>query len=119
MPSVLTPPILDEINDAVTVETSGSSLLAIQAAVKLLDWGTNTGLGTEEIEDAASAWLSQQGNDLDDCLHKPSLVDGARQQLLGDDARELLDTAGCAGTDIFWSNEPVEPVEAVMRAAGL
>ena len=53
--SVLTPPILDEINEAVTVETSGSSLLAIQAAVKLLDWGTNTGLGTEEIEDAASA----------------------------------------------------------------
>ena len=47
--------ILDEIYEAVTVETSGSSLLAIQAAVKLLDWGTNTGLGTEEIEDAASA----------------------------------------------------------------
>lgn len=52
------------------------------------------------------------------CISHPLWM-GPHQQLLGDDARELLDTAGCAGTDIFWSNEPVEPVEAVMRAAGL
>lgn len=40
---VLTLPILDEIDTSVTVGTSGSSLLAVQAAVKLLDWGVNTG----------------------------------------------------------------------------
>ena len=119
VPSVLTLPILDEINETVTVGTSGSSLLAIQAAVKLLDWGTNTGLGTEEIEDATSTWLSQQGDDLNDCLHKLSLVDEAYQLLLGGNARELLDTAGCAGTEITWGSEAVEPVEAIMGAAGL
>ena len=52
--SVLTLPILDEIDTSVTVGTSGSSLLAVQAAVKLLDWGENTGLGADEISDAAS-----------------------------------------------------------------
>ena len=57
-PSVLTLPILDEIDQTVTIGTSGSSLSAVQAAVKLLDWGVNTGLGTDEISDAASTWLA-------------------------------------------------------------
>ena len=119
VPPVLTLPILDEIDTSVTVGTSGSSLLAVQAAVDLLDWGVNTGLGTDEIKDAATMWLSQQGNDLDDCLHKLSLVDDAYQKLLTNEARELLDSAGCADTEIAWSSEPVAPVEAIMQAAGL
>ena len=119
VPPVLTLPILDEINENVTVGTSGSSLLATQMAVKLLDWGMNTGLGTDEIEDAATMWLSQQGNDLDDCLHKLSLVDDAYRKLLTNEARELLDSAGCEDVVITWGSEPVEPVEAIMQAAGL
>lgn len=70
-------PVKSEIDETVTVGTSGSPLLATQAVVKLLDWGMNTGLGTDEIEDAAATWLSQQGDNLDDCLHKLSLVDDA------------------------------------------
>ena len=50
-PQALTLPILDEIDADVTVGTAGSSLLAVQAAVKLLDWGVNTGLDTDEIGD--------------------------------------------------------------------
>ena len=119
VPPVLTLPILDEINENVTVGTSGSSLLATQMAVKLLDWGMNTGLGTVEIKDAATMWLSQQSNDLDDCLHKLSLVDDAYQKLLTNEARELLDSAGCETVEITWGSEPVEPVEAIMQAAGL
>ena len=49
MTPVLTLPILDKINETVTVGASGSSLLATQAAVRLLAWGINTGLGTDEI----------------------------------------------------------------------
>ena len=119
VPPVLTLPILDEINETVTVGTSGSSLLAMQAATKLLDWGVNTGLGADEIEEAASTWLSQQGEQLSECLQKLSLVDEACQLLLGDDARELLDAAGCTDTEITWGSQPAEPVEAIMRAAGL
>ena len=119
VPPVLTLPILDEIDTSVTVGTSGSSLAAIQAAVNLLDWGVNTGLGTDEIGDAASTWLAAKNNDLTDCLKKLELVDDAYRKLLTDEARELLDSAGCEEVEITWGSEPVEPVEAIMQAAGL
>ena len=119
VPPVLTLPILDEINEAVTVGTSGSSLLVVQEAAKLLDWGENTGLGTDEISDAASTWLAAKNNDLTDCLKKLELVDEAYRKLLTDEARELLDSAGCEDVEITWGSDPVEPVEAIMQAAGL
>ena len=119
VPPVLTLPILDEINSSVTVGTAGSSLLAVQAAVKLLDWGVNTGLDTEEISDTVSTWLAAKNDNLTECLQKLELVDNAYQKLLTDEARELMDSAGCAEVEITWGNEPVEPVEAIMQAAGL
>ena len=118
-PQALTLPILDEIDADVTVGTAGSSLLAVQAAVKLLDWGVNTGLDTDEIGAAASAWLSAKNEDRTECLQKLELVDDAYQKLLTDEARELLDDAGCADVEITWGSDPVEPVEAILRAAGL
>ena len=118
--AALTLPILDEINSKVQIGTSGSSLIAVQAAVKLLEWGEHTGLDPEEIREAASAWLSEQtDSDREEALLKLEMVDDAYQRLLKEDARELLDTAGCADTEIFWGSEPVEPVEAIMQAAGL
>lgn len=119
VPPVLTLPILDEIDTSVTVGTSGSSLLAVQAAVKLLDWGENTGLDTDEISDAASTWLAAKNNDLTNCLKKLELVDEAYQKLLTGEARDLLDSAGCEAIELTWSSDPVEPVEAIMQAAGL
>ena len=118
-PQALTLPILDEIDADVAVGTAGSSLLAVQAAVKLLDWGVNTGLETDEISGAASAWLTAKNDDRTECLQKLELVDEAYQKLLTDEARELLDDAGCAEVEITWGSEPVEPVEAIMRSAGL
>ena len=78
------------------------------------------GLDPEEIREAASAWISEQtDSDREEALLKLEMVDDAYQRLLKEDARELLDTAGCADTEIFWGSEPVEPVEAIMQAAGL
>ena len=119
VPPVLTLPILDEIDRNVTVGTSGSSLLAVQAAVKLLDWGVNTGLGADEISDAASTWLASKNDNLTECLKKLELVDDAYQKLLTDEARELLDSVGCEDVEITWGSDPVEPVEAIMQTAGL
>jgi len=119
VPPVLTLPILDEIDTSVTTGTSGSSLSAVPAAVKLLGWGVNTGLGTDEISDAASTWLAAKNNDLADCLKKLELVDDAYQKLLTGEARELLDNAGCEKVEITWSSDPVEAVEAIMQTAGL
>ena len=119
VPPVLTLPILDEIDRNVTIGTAGSSLLAVQEAVKLLDWGVNTGLGADEISGAASTWLAAKNNDLTDCLKKLELVDEAYRKLLTDEARELLDSAGCEDVEITWGSDPVEPVDAIMQAAGL
>ena len=119
VPPVLTLPILDEIDQTVTIGTSGSSLLAVQAAVKLLDWGVNTGLGADEISDAASTWLAAKSNDLADCLKKLELVDDAYQKLLTNEARGLLDSAGCEKVEFTWGSDPVEAIEAIMQAAGL
>ena len=56
-------PILDEINQTVSIGTTGSYMTAVQAAAKLLDWGTNTGLDPAEIREAAVNWLMDKGND--------------------------------------------------------
>lgn len=119
VPPVLTLPILDEIDRNVTVGTSGSSLLAVQAAVNLLDWDVNTGLGADEISDATSTWLASKNDNLTECLKKLELVDDAYKKLLTDEARELLDSAGCENVEITWGSDPVEPVEAIMQTAGL
>ena len=119
VPPVLTLPILEEIDRNVTIGTAGSSLLAVQEAAKLLDWGVNTGLGADEISDAASTWLASKTNDLTDCLKKLEQVDIAYRKLLTDEARELLDSAGCEDVKITWGSDLVAPVEAIMQAAGL
>ena len=116
---VLTLPILDEIDQEVTPGVSGSSLRAVQAAVKLLEWGVNTGLDPAEIGEAASTWLAAKGDDQSLCADKLALVDSAYQDLLTDRARDLLDVAGCGDTEIFWGSQPVESIEAIMQAAGL
>lgn len=119
VPPVLTLPVFDEIDKSVTLGTSGSSLLAVQAAVKLLDWGINTGLDKDEIRDADSTWLAAKNAELTEYLQKLELVDNAYQKLLTDDARELMESAGCAEAESAWGSEPIEPVEVIMQAAGL
>jgi len=86
-------PILDEINQNVSVGTAGSYMTAVQAAVKLLDWGTNTGLDPAEIREATVNWLMDQGNDEQVAFSdKLALVDDAYQKLLDDGAEDLLST---------------------------
>lgn len=119
VPPVLTLPILDEIDATVTVGVSGSSLSAVRAAAKLLDWAAATGLGAEEVGDAASTWLASRNDDLTEYLQKLEMVDDACQGLLTGEARAMLDSAGCADTEITWGSQMPEPVEAIMQAAGL
>ena len=118
VPPVLTLPILDEIDEGVMVGASGSSLSAVQAAAKLLSWGVDTGLDADEIRDAATTWLAGKNDGLTEFLQKLELVDDAYQKLLTDEARALLDSAGCESTEITWGQEPVDAVEAIMQAAG-
>jgi len=46
-------------------------------------------------------------------------VDEAYQKLLTSEAETLLSSAGIEDTERFWTDSPVEPIEAIMQAAGL
>lgn len=113
-------PILDELDQLVTVGTAGSSMTAVQGAVKLLDWGVGTGLGTDEIQTAAEQWLAAKSDDDRAAfVEKLTNVDSMYQRLLEEGAESLLESAGCAETAYPWSDGPVDSIEAIMAAAGL
>ena len=115
---VLTLPILEEIDAIPAGTTEASQRTAMQAAVRLIGWAQNTELGADEISDTTSTWLAAKNFELIECLQKLALVDSAYQKLLTADARELLDAADCANIQITWGSEPLEPIEAIMQAAG-
>ena len=95
-------------------------MTAVQAAVKLLDWGTNTGLDPAEIREATVNWLMDKGNDEQVAFSdKLTLVDDAYQKLLGDGAEDLLSSVGLEDIEHNWGNQPVESIEAIMDAVGL
>lgn len=120
VPQVVELPVLDRIDKEVEPGAAGASLRAVQAAVRLMEWAENTGLAPDEIQDSAVAWLAQKDEEArTEAIQMLTCVDGACQSLRGEDARELLDSAGCEDTEIFWTSEPLECVEAIMRAAGL
>ena len=115
-------PILDEINQNKSVGTTGAYMTAVQSAVKLLDWGTTTGLDPQEIKDATVALLADKGNDEQVAFsEKLTAVDEAYQKLIGEkaDAMELLESAGCADAAYPWSDAPVESIEASLVTVGL
>lgn len=56
---------------------------------------------------------------LTESLQRLALVDHAYQTLLTGDARALLIGADCAQVRITWGSEPLEPIESIMRMAGL
>ena len=59
---ILKLPILDDIDQNITVGTTGSFMAEVQSTVKLLDWGINTGLDPEEVRAATVAWMTDRGH---------------------------------------------------------
>ena len=116
-------PVLDEIDQLVTVGTAGSYLKAVQAAVKLMDWGVGTGLGADEIKDAASAWMAGKSEtEQEEFVQKMEMVDDAYIKLLGtneDEVKDLLESAGCSDASYPWSDGPIDSIEAVMAGVGV
>ena len=113
-------PILDEINQNVQIGTTGAYMTAVQEAVRLLDWGVGTGLDPEEIRAATVDWLMDKGNDEQvQFAEKLRQVDDVYHKLLGNDAEDLLESAGCKDAAYPWSTAPVESIEAIMDAVGL
>ena len=88
--------LLDEIDQDVTTGITGSYMAAVPIAVKLLNWGVGTEMTAEEIRSTVIDYMMPKGNDESVTLcNKLATVDEIYQKLLGNDAQDLLASAGC------------------------
>lgn len=112
--------MLEEINTDIEPGTTGCGMASIKVAAHLLNWGVGTGMGTDEIKDETVSWLSDKGNSEQvDFSYKLASVYDAYHKLLGSDAKELLEEAGCDDAAYPWSDSPVEPIEAIVEVVQL
>ena len=112
--------VLDEIDINIYPGTAGNGLASIQAASHLLNWGVATGMSADEIKKETINWLSEKGNSEQvEFSNKLASVYDAYQRLLGPDAEELLEQAGCEDAAYPWSDAPVETIEAIIEVVQL
>lgn len=109
--------VLDRIREEARVGVAGSSLTAAQLAAALLDWGMETPLTEEEIQDTAQSWYAGlESPDQEEFQMQLSGVDGAVKQLLEANGADLLDSAGCTESAYPWNDAARTAAEAVTAA---
>lgn len=112
--------VLDEIDSDIQPGTAGNGLISVKVAAHLLDWGVGTSMTTDEIKKETVSWLSDKGNSEQvEFSNKLASVYDAYQKLLGSDAKELLEQAGCDDAAYPWSDDPVETIEAIVEVVQL
>lgn len=112
--------VLDEINTDIQPGTTGNEMKSIKVAAHLLNWGVETGMTTDEIKKETISWLSDKGNSEQvEFSNKLASVYDAYQKLLGPDAKELLEQAGCDDAAYSWSDAPVETIETIVEVVQL
>ena len=112
--------VLDEINTDIYPGTAGNGLNSVKVAAHLLDWGAATSMNTDEIKKETVAWLSDKGNSEQvEFSNKLVSVYDAYQKLLGPDAKDLLEQAGCDDAAYPWSDAPVPAIEVIVEVVQL
>lgn len=75
---------------------------------------------TDEIKKETINWLSDKGNsDQVEFSNKLASVYESYNKLLGSDAKQLLESAGCTDAAYPWSDSPVETIEAIAEVVQL
>ena len=115
--------LLGELRQNVTIATAGSSLRAVAMAARLLDWAEGAELTDEEILAALAPWLGDLNDGVPaDFPEQLGAVDGAVGLLTGteaEEARGMLDDAGCSDCGYPWSEHAKALTERIMALAGL
>mgnify|MGYP002270750524 CR=1 FL=1 len=97
--------VLDEIDSNIQPGTAGN--------------GMNS-MTTDEIKKETVSWLSDKGNSEQvEFSNKLASVYDVYQKLLGPNAKELLEQAGCDDAAYPWSDAPVETIEAIVEVVQL
>ena len=93
---------------------------SIKTATHLLNWGVGTSMTTDEIKKETVSWLSDKGNSEQvEFSNKLASVYDVYQKLLGPNAKELLEQAGCDDAAYPWSDALVETIEAIVEVVQL
>lgn len=109
--------VLDQIRAEARVGVAGSSLTAVQLASVLLDWGMETPLTEEEIQDIAQSWYAGlESADQEEFEMQLSGVDGAVDEVLAENGPDLLDSAGCTESAYPWNDAARTAAKAVSSA---
>jgi len=98
---------------ALEVGTAGSSLKAVKVAVGLLDWAAQTPLSAEQISDAANVFYDSLPQKSRAIFSEQLLsVKNCVEQLAvgGEQANELLDTAGVSSTQKKFDTSSLTPL---------
>ena len=112
--------VLEEIASDIQPGTAGNGMNSIKTAAHLLNWGVETSMTTDAIKKETVSWLSDKGNsDQVEFSNKLASVYDAYQKLLGSDAKELLEQAGCDDAAYPWGDAPVETIEAIVEVVQL
>ena len=112
--------VLEEIDSDIQPGTAGNGMNSIKVAAHLLDWGVGTSMTTDEVKKETVSWLSDKGNfEQVEFSNKLASVYNAYRKLLGSDAKELLEQAGCDDVAYPWSDAPVETIEAIVEVVQL
>lgn len=112
--------VLDEINTDIQPGAAGNGMNTIKTAAHLLNWGVGTSMTTDEIKKETVSWLSDKENsEQAGFSDKLASVYDAYLKLLGPDASNLLEQAGCDDAAYPWSDSPVETIEAIVEVVQL
>lgn len=112
--------VLDEIDSDIQLGTAGNVMNSIKTVAHLLNWGVGTSMTTDEVKKETVSWLSDKGNSEQvEFSNKLASVYDAYQKLLGPDAKELLEQAGCDDAAYPWSDAPIETIEAIVEVVQL
>ena len=96
--------------------TAGCSLTAVRYTVSLLDWCKTAGVSDTELRADLTAWV--QGKDTVELARKFELVMDVYDQLMGDTAQDLLDTAGVQTDNYPWPESCRQMMQTILEVTG-
>ena len=108
--------LLDQVEDNVFPGTAGCSLTAVRYTVSLLDWCKTAGVSDTELRADLTAWV--QGKDTVELARKFELVMDVYDQLMGDTAQDLLDTAGVQTDNYPWPESCRQMMQTILEVTG-
>lgn len=109
--------LLTDITESVRPGSSGCSLRAARCTAALLDWCAACSISDEAIVEAVDQWVAAQTADSQALFTESmSFIAETLPQLQGENAKDLLDSAGVLESGYPWSDIVYQTAQTVCAA---